>query len=148
MPDYLNRKRVGVIDIGVTADQVRLLAHQVDAQIESVNVDVRSAATDPRVNWDLRLGTAWLQFYNTWKAELAVAESNSWLTFGLGPEYERIRDYQAQAKDWQAKIRAVSGKPSSGPTIEDTRGDSATTYVTIAAIGAVVALGALLLLKR
>jgi len=141
MPGYRNLS--GAIDIGVTADQVRLFAHQVDAQIEGVNQDARVAASDPNVNWDLKLGTAFLAFYNAWKDELAVADSNDWLTFGLGPEYERIRDWQVQAKDWQTRIAQASGKRSSMPDIQIAGGEgpSALTYAVYGAVG-----GALLLL--
>jgi hypothetical protein len=142
-------RQVGAIDIGVTADQVRLFAHQVDQQIEGVNQDAVSAASDPKVNWDLRLGTSWLSFYHAWKDELAVADSNDWLTFGLGTEYERIRDWQAQAKDWQARIAKISGRQSSVPIIKDTTtaGDLE-TYGLVAAGGAAAALLLLLILKR
>ena len=133
-------------DVGVTADQVRLFAHEIDAQIQAINQDASVSAADPNVTWDLKMGTAWLAFYAAWKQELAVADSNSWLTFGLGSEYARLRDWQAQARDWQTRIAQISGKRSSIPDIKlATGGDSPMLYL---GIGAAAALVVLLILRK
>jgi hypothetical protein len=142
-------KRVGAIDIGVTATQLQAFAKQVDAQIEGVAIDVARTAADPHVQWDLKVGTAWLSFYRAWKDEYAAAQDASWYTFGMGSAYERIRDWQLQAKDWQARVAKISGRPSSIPEIHDTTtaGDIESGLMWAGA-GAAGALLLLLLLKR
>jgi hypothetical protein len=103
------------VDIGVTAEQVRLLAILVDAQITSLSQDASVAAS--KGDWDLKVGTAFLQFVASWKTEFAQAQANGWLTFGLGAEYDRIKSYQESARDWQKRIAQISGIPSSIPEI-------------------------------
>lgn len=121
------------MDIGVTSDQVRLLALLVDAQVSALSQDAIVAAG--KGNWDLKVGTSFLQFVASWKTEFAQAQDNGWLTFGLGAEYDRIKSYQESARDWQKRIAQISGIPSSIPEIRPP--GSAIPWIPIAIVASV-----------
>lgn len=143
MPAYYPPSRIG-FDVGVTAEQVRLLANQVNAQVLALQADAQKGAASP--GWNLRVGTAFLAWVAAWNDEYQAAQDDSFFKFGTGQAYDRIRDYQAQARDWQKRISDMSGNPSSIPDIKPPEGTS--NLLVGAGIGAAAVVALLLLARR
>ncbi len=131
-------------DVGVTAAQVRLLANQVNSQVLALQSDAVKGTQTP--GWNLREGTAFLAWVAAWNQEYAAAQDDSFFTFGMGQAYDRIREYQKQAAEWQARIAKMSGLPSSIPTIKPPEG--ANTLLIGAGIGAAALLAILFIARR
>jgi hypothetical protein len=130
-------------ELGVTAAQVKLLANQVNAQVMALQADAQKGAGTP--GWNLRTGTAFLAWVAAWNGEYQAAQDDSFFQFGTGQAYDRIREYQTQAREWQVRIAEMSGFKSSIPDIATPSGLSP---VVIGAGLGIVAVAALLFLAR